>query len=369
MRRTLLFLLTSLIFLLPSCTRSLTRLPIPEGVPSGPVLVAYRPETQTLVVLNSQVTPAQPTAPEINLPLPSGCVVWNLHPSPSTRWLAIEMECDGGPLVEALHIDSGELRRMSPNLETDSHFLAWHPDGRHIYLRLDALSEPRIVRMDVHTDDIDALPISPYVYDLSVAPDGDRLLYSLTLGIGLGSETWLANADGRNSSLLIKEPAGLVTFARWSPNAQQIAYILMPDSQVPFTIGQLFVLDDAKDAPTPIADVDTGHGYAPDWSPDGSFLAFVVRENPNDPQADTAFGALLSNIYLADVSTLAITPLTGFSNARVDAPAWSPDGRSITASIARNGTIDSWIVNINNIETSLLPQGQATLYPVWLPGK
>ncbi len=353
--------------LLTACTRALTRLPVPEGIPAGPVLAAFRPADQALVALNARVATAAPAPPQLSLSVPPGCQVWGLHPSPSTRWLAMALECDFGPLVQAVHIDTGELRRMAPDLETDSHFLAWHPDGRSIYLRLNSLRDPRIARMDVHTGSITGLPISPYTYNLAVAPGGERLLYTLTLGIGLGSETWLANADGSNASLLINDPAALVTFARWSPDGRQVAYIRMPDTQVPFTVGQLFVLEDTTDTPTLIAEVDTGHGYAPAWSPDGSRLAFIVRDNPDDPLADVSYAALRSSLAVAELATGAINHFEAPEGARVESPAWSPDGASVVAAVAYNGTIDSWIFNVDG--GALLPFGQATLHPVWLPGR
>ncbi|MEJ5224594.1 MAG: hypothetical protein WHV44_09070 [Anaerolineales bacterium] len=357
------------VFLLSACTRALTRLPVPEGIPAGPVLAAYDPAAGMLTALNAQTTPAQPNPPGIRLPLPTGCAVWSLHPAASTRWLAVELDCPGGPLVQAVHMDTGELRLMSPDLETDSHFLDWHPDGRRIYLRVDGLRDPRIVRMDVHTGGIENLPISPYAYDLSVHPGGQRLIYTLTLGIGLGSETWLADADGRNAGPFIRDDMGLITFARWSPDGGRLAYIRMPDAQVPFTIGQLFVLEETRDAPRLVAAVDAGHGYAPAWSPDGTRLAFIVRDNPNDPLADSSYAALQSSLWVADLTTGTLTRFETPPGARVESPAWSPDGLSLAATVAHNGTIDSWIFNVSDASAALLRYGAGKLHPVWLPGR
>ncbi len=358
-----------LTLLLPACSRALTRLPVPEGIPTGPVLAAYDPAAGALTALNAPTTPAQPNPPRLHLPLPPGCAVWSLHPAPSTRWLAVELDCPAGPLVQAVHMDTGELRRMSPNLETDSHFLAWHPDGRRIYLRLDSLRDPRIARMDVHTGIIQDLPISPYVYDLSVSPDSQRLLYTLTLGIGLGSETWLSDPEGRGAALLIKDETGLITFARWSPDGSKIAYIRMPDVHTPFTLGQLFVLDETQSAPRLVAEVDAGHGYAPAWSPDGTRLAFIVRDNPEDPLADSSYAALRSSLWLADLNSGNLTRLPAPEGARVESPAWSPDGLALVAAVAHNGTIDSWIFNLANFSVAPLPHGAGHIHPVWLPAR
>lgn len=358
-----------LTFFLPACTRALTRLPVPEGIPTGPVLAAYDPAAGMIAALNAQTTPAQPNLPRLDLPLPPGCQVWNLHPAPSTRWLAVALDCPAGPLVQAVHMDTGELRRMAPDLQTDSHFLAWHPDGRRIYLRLDSLREPRIVRMDVHTGQIEDLPISPYVYDLSVSSDSQRLLYTLTLGIGLGSETWLADPEGRGAALLTKDETGLITFARWSPDARRIAYIRMPDGPTPFTVGQLFVLDGIQSAPRLVAAVDAGHGYAPAWSPDGTRLAFIVRDNPEDPLADSSYAALRSSLWLADLRSGDMIRLPTPEGARVESPAWRPDGLALVAAVAHNGTIDSWIFNLTDFSAAPLLHGAGYLHPVWLPGR
>jgi Tol biopolymer transport system component len=342
---------------------------VPEGIPAGPVLAAYDPAAGMIAALNAQTTPAQPNPPGIRLPLPSGCDVWSLHPSPGTRWLAVELECPAGPLVQAVHMDTGELRVMSPDLETDSHFLDWHPDGQRIYLRLDSLREPHIVRMEVNTGSLDSLPISPYTYDLAVHPNGERLLYTLTLGIGLGSETWLADADGRNAEPFLRDEMGLVTFARWSPDGGKLAYIRMPDAQVPFTVGQLFVLEDTRNAPRLVAKVDAGHGYAPAWSPDGTRLAFIVRDNPNDPLADRSYAALRSSLWVADLPSGLLTRFDSPESARVESPAWSPDGLWLVAAVAHNGTIGSWNFNTADASASVLRYGRGRLSPVWLPGR
>lgn len=371
MRRSLFLQLTfcTLLILLPSCAHTNTRLPMPQGIPAGPVLAAYDPATGMIVALNAQTTPAQPSPPGIRLPMPSGCQVWSLHPAPATRWLAVALDCPSGPLVQAVHFDTGELRHMTPDEETDSHFLAWHPDGRRIYLRLDGLRNPRIARMDVHTGSLETLPISPYTYDLAVAPNALRLLYTLTQGIGLGSETWLANAEGGEATPLLQDDTGLVTFVRWSPGGGRIAYIRMPDTQVPFTVGQLFVLEENRDAPRLIAEVDAGRGYAPAWSPDGTRLAFIVRDNPEDPLADTSYAALRSSLWVAKLPTGALTRFETPEGARVEAPAWSPDGLSMTAAVAHNGTINSWVFNVTDASALVLRHGAGMLHPVWLPGR
>ena len=52
-----------------------------------------------------------------------------------------------------------------------------------------------------------------------------------------------------------------------------------------------------------LADADGGHGYAPVWSPDSRKIAFVVRTNVGDRQADLQMQSLQSAVAIVDVTT------------------------------------------------------------------
>lgn len=63
----------------------------------------------------------------------------------------------------------------------------------------------------------------------------------------------------------------------------------------------------------------------PAYSPDGSRIAFVSERSGN------------TEIWISDAEGHNEVQLTSFRNSKVDAPAWSPDGRLIAASVAGQG--------------------------------
>ena len=263
------------------------------------------------------------------------------------------------------NLQTGESVNPAETLQTDARFLAWSADGRSLYLKTDTLGSPQTVRFDRIQNRLTALDLPETVYDLAALPDG-YVIYSFTKGIGFGSETWLADADGLHPRPILFEPLEIIAYLRPAPDGSRIAFILMPDSQVPFTIGGLWVMNADGTNARFLAEADAGHGYAPAWSPDGTQIAFVVRENPDDPQADLSAGALLSNVYRIEVRGGALTPVTAFTDAIVETPVWSPDGAGLFFNVFRNGTIQVWVDDAGALGP--LSEGSACC-AVWVPGK
>jgi Tol biopolymer transport system component len=342
--------------------------------PSQHADVPVLPEGQLLLALGKTQADGYPSLlvldpndgkiiSSIPLPIPPECAVGSLHPAPRGRWLAVELECNGGPLVETFSVESGALRVIMPIAESDSHFLAWRSDGESLYVKAASMSNPRIALVNASTGRAQLLSLSPFVYDLAVSPDGKRIAFSLTFGIGYGSETYVASANGDNPQRIINDPTHIVTFLRWSPGDDSVAFIRMEDSSTPFTVGELAVSDLSGANIRVIGRADAGHGFAPAWSPDGTQIAFVVRENESGAQADSVPEALISNIALTDVSSGSTRPVTSFPDARVGQPAFSPDGRFLAFTVIRSSTIILWV------NDAPLAIDGVTCCALWLAGK
>ena len=71
----------------------------------------------------------------------------DLFPSPRGASLAIEWSCSFGQAVVWLDTDTGEFKQAVT--DSDSHFLAWAPDGESLYLKVNTINHPQIVRLHV----------------------------------------------------------------------------------------------------------------------------------------------------------------------------------------------------------------------------
>ena len=263
----------------------------------------------------------------------------------------MELNCPNGPTVLILDTDTGATTQ--PISDSDSHFLAWTPDGKAAYLKVDSLGKPHIAR--VATDGKkEMIPVNEFTYDLTPDPINPRFTFTFSRGLGQGSELWVAAWDGKIVHPLYADRSNYISFARYSPDGDQIAFIKIPDTQTPFMVGELWVIPSIStqgaDGSTArkLADADAGHGYAANWSPDGKKIAFVVRENPQDISADQSSEALISNIYIVDVSSGALTQVTHLKAGRAETPLWSPDGNTLAFNMVIN---DRMTVQIEDLRT------------------
>lgn len=203
--------------------------------------------------------------------------------------------------------------------------------------------------------------------------NGRRMIYSLTQGLGYGSETWIADIDGGNAQRVLVEPNHIIAFAHWSPSEKEIAYIRMPDSNIPFTIGELWVMGGDGENPALLGYADAGHGYRPAWSPDSQQIAFVVREQNGEEIDSTGYDAdyiadkLISNIYIADLRDRKILKMTRFEGALTETPVWSPDGEYLAFNTTAGGSgMDIWVLDMLNNKLNQVTHGANTRYPTWL---
>jgi len=251
--------------------------------------------------------------------------------------MAIELSCPNGQTVLFLDTDSASVTQ--PILDSDSHFLAWVPDGQSIYLKIDSLGAASVVRAYTNGKQ-DLVPVSEFAYDLAASVNPSEFTFTLSRGLGQGSEIHLGERNGRTSRLLYADQSNYISFARFSPDGTQIAFIKIPDTQIPFTVGELWLINrDGSDA-RKLADADAGHGYAANWSPDGKRIAFVVRENPEDKSADQLSNSLISNLYTVDKQSGALTQITQLEEGRAETPSWSPDGNTLAFNMVINDKME-----------------------------
>jgi Tol biopolymer transport system component len=362
--RRFLFLVICLTF--TACMPALV-LPSSEvSEPGGPKFYALRLDPLAILQFSADLSDVT----DHPLGVPSGCTVWGAFPATQNSWLALELLCADRSIVQVVNLKTGEIHLLLPADVPDSHFLAWDNDRARqpsLYLEADALVRPRIYRSPMSEGQytpVDALP--PFVYHLDTAMD--KTLWSLTRGLGYGSELWVGDSAFGSARRILADPQNIITFARWSPDGKRITFVKMPDSQAPFPAGEVWVMDADGTNSHFLSAADAGHGYAPAWSPDGGRIAFVVRENPDDAAADRFAENLRTNLYVYDLGSNTRSPLTQFPAANVGGPVWSPDGAHVAFDVRMDDKITTWLYDVSSGMLKAVT-GAYVCCPFWLSGK
>lgn len=166
--------------------------------------------------------------------------------------------------------------------------------------------------------------------DAALSPDGTRLLYAAALDEPATSsfagrpELYVADADGGSPRQLLEQETW-DSAPQWSPDGSMIAFVRQPAGAAEGGPSEIWVMQsDGSDARRITSGQDDSR---PAWSPDSRSLAFVRTGNEQQRTMKTA-------------STLATVAVTGGDARTVRAnftigpgdPAWSPDGTKIAYS-------------------------------------
>ena len=246
--------------------------------------------------------------------------IFSIQLSPDGRFLAIDGAQDHGEMVWVFDIQQNRLALTPANVM--GNFLHWLPGAfGHSFLYRPMIPlgpnapqdsngwNPGLWVVDAATGAITNIDISmpsAFLVDAVPSPDGSRIVYSTSKGLGLGSDTWMMNRDGSHITHLFTLPGGSRSIAgmfAWSPAGTQIAYERLSDSPTPFLPAGLWLMNTNGMQQRYLADTDGGHGYALSWSPDSRRIAYVLRTNVSDRVANYSAQALQSAIAVVDIST------------------------------------------------------------------
>lgn len=139
------------------------------------------------------------------------------------------------------------------------------------------------------------------------SPDGSKLLFT-NAAIGGSADLFLIGADGTGLVQLTTDPANDL-YGAFSPDGRQIVFTSDRSG-----VGQVYVMDASGSNVTQLTFDDAWKDQVPDWSPDGSKIAYAAGD-PGD--------ILVMNADGSNKHTIVAGPSDDFGSA------WSPDGDQI----------------------------------------
>jgi TolB protein len=172
------------------------------------------------------------------------------------------------------------------------------------------------------TDTPDEREICP-----DVSPDGTQLAFCKSADGGF--EIWTADIDGSNQRQLTDLGSGAL-FPDWSPQGDRIVFSL---SQGPSGPSSLRLVDAASGEVTTLLE-DDGPVEYPTFSPEGSTVLYTKS----------------GQLWTIDVETGQSTQLTTDSTQKDPTPDWSPDGTRIAYHANSAGDDDIWIMNADGTD-------------------
>jgi len=247
--------------------------------------------------------------------------------------------------------------------------LALSPDGGTIAFSIP--QEPKSSKRDIFMIKTDGTGHQAIVthpaddYLLGWAPDGRRVIFASdrTGSYGIWS---VRITDGRTDGppQWIKGDLN-PSPVRLTPDGT-LYYMLIEDLMEVYTVPIDPETGKSAAQPAPVGSHYPGIRMAPDWSPDGTRLAYKSfagsESRPEGPP-------LISVLDLKSGEELRI-PAGLSSNSFADGPRWAPDGRSVVLIGNRGGETGIYQIDIPGGETKLLisiPLYQYTFRVAWSP--
>lgn len=329
----------------------------PSTIDSEPLVEMEESSLSLLVYLLGPDGPQGELQTLFSTPISPDCDIDHVIPSPNSSYLLLEYSCHANSFIQLLNLTN--LTSVPFTLER-GYFLNWSPDGNWFLFRHIDTDQILLVASDGTTQvTLKNLPFGTYNATFSL--DGQTIIYAATPGLGLGSEMGILNLVDNSLVVQKKFPAQIVGFPRWSPDGAKLAYILLTDTNTPYTIGELWVTNTTESTDILLGEVDAGRGYPPIWGTDGSSLVYIHRENPASLQANYRAEALYSNIYQVDLTTYQVSPLTQFTNTLVYDAVWSPNG----SQLAFTAGDAVWLLEPGQSPMQLTSPGIAR-HPAWI---
>jgi Tol biopolymer transport system component len=260
--------------------------------------------------------------------------------------------------IWTMNPDGTQLRKLTAGPLYDAQS-DWSPDGQWLAFRRgsDGSRGLGVWKMDLYganqrllTQGDPAVPTQNATQP-AWTPDGQGLLFRATLPPFPDSDVWAMDTEGSARHIVAHVP-GEQLYPSYSPDMSRIAFTtpVISDDRAIFTMAP-----DGSD-PMKVFDVVEAYDSAPNWSPDGSQIAFQ-----SDQDGDM-------EIYVMNADGTDVRQLTQ-NTLHDEGPVWAPDGTRVAyTSGADNLNGDVWVMDADGTnQQQLMAQLGRDESPDWQP--
>lgn len=285
--------------------------------------------------------------------------------SPDRRTIALNAEAGGGS-ASTLLLNAPRTRQDSP--ETAAlhavgsdifRILQWSTDSSALLLKNLVSQTIWLAGMNGSLNQVLIADEPRGVLTAAFAPRSGNLTfvdYDRTYNIGL---------DGAHRLPLLENGIEGNTFLRYSPDGTKLAFVRVQRLNT-YNAGELWIANADGSNPQRLS-VGGSQDFDPVWSHDGRLIVFIHRENLESVLADQDPSLLVSDIWMIDLSTRTLRPLSKFHAKRVRQPAISVDDQRITFVANDSGFDEIWNADLQGTDPyPITHDKRSVLYPMWL---